>query len=162
MHGLVGPDQAILKYSTEYVNFDPAVPTKAGYKWLPIVDERVGTASPLRTEQMELVVEEARIVRRYNQVLVPAATQVTAIKDECRRRILARFPDWKQTNMNARGVELQDIWRKNGSWTEAEQADAAALTAAWEWVKATRAASNALEAMSPIPEDFTADGYWPA
>jgi hypothetical protein len=64
--------------------------------------------------------------------------------------------------MTARGVELQDIWRTVGSWTAAEQAEADALKSAWAWIKAVRAASDTLEAMVPIPVDYTSDSYWPA
>ena len=46
--------------------------------------------------------------------------------------------------------------------TDAERAEQIAHMAAWAWVKATRAASDALEAMVPIPLDYTADGYWPS
>lgn len=83
-----------------------------------------------------------------------------AVKAEARRRILARFPEWKQQNMTARGVELQDIWRRVGSWTAQEQADSEALTAAWAWINGIRDKSDALEAMIPIPIDYTSDQYW--
>jgi len=82
------------------------------------------------------------------------------IKAEARRRILNAYPEWMQANMTARGVELQDIWRRNGQWTAEEQGEADALAAAWAWIKGIRAKSDALEAMSPIPTDYTADQYW--
>lgn len=91
----------------------------------------------------------------------PFAPSNGDVKAEARRRILAVFPDWKQANMTARGVELQDIWRRTGSWTEQEQAEADALQAAWAWIKAVRSASDVLEAMSPIPGDYTDDKRWP-
>lgn len=83
------------------------------------------------------------------------------VKAEARRRILDRFPDWRQVNMTARGVELQDIWRRNGKWTVEEQAESDALSAAWGWIKSVRMASDAVEAMTPIPIDFSSDRYWP-
>lgn len=86
-----------------------------------------------------------------------AAIRVRYIKQEAQRRITGRFPAWKQTNMIARGVELQDIWRQNGAWTDAEAAEAATLQAAWDWIKAVRARSDALEA---DPELDIATG-WP-
>jgi hypothetical protein len=32
----------------------------------------------------------------------------------------------------------------------------------WAWIKSVRAASDAIEAMSPIPHDYASDQYWPA
>lgn len=84
------------------------------------------------------------------------------VKSEARRRILAAFPDWKQANMTARGVELQDIWRRKGNWTVQEQAEADALQAAWDWIKSVRAASDAIEALQPIPGDYAENKRWPA
>ena len=75
-----------------------------------------------------------------------AERRVAAIKADARRRILDRYPDWRQANMTARGVELQDLWRRHGEWTDAEAAEAAALQAAWDWIKTVRRHSDALEA----------------
>jgi len=83
-----------------------------------------------------------------------------AVKLEARRRIVARYPEWKQANMLARGLELQDIFRRVGAWTAAEQAEAAALDAAWAWIKAIRQASDSIEVMQPIPADFATDARW--
>lgn len=87
---------------------------------------------------------------------VPVSVQ---IKAEARRRILAVFPDWKQTNMVARGVELVRIKAEGGAWSTGEAVEAAALDAAWAWIKSVRAASDALE-LDP-PADFAADQHWP-
>lgn len=84
------------------------------------------------------------------------------VKAEARRRILARYPDWKQANMTAQGVELVNIRVSIGSWTERQAQEAAALSSAWDWIKSVRSASDRLEAMSPIPSDYQSDAYWPA
>ncbi len=84
------------------------------------------------------------------------------IKAEAGRRILARFPDWKQANMTARGVELVGIRVVAGTWTPEEAAEAEALGTAWDWIKAVRAASDALEALDPIPADIAGAALWPA
>lgn len=86
---------------------------------------------------------------------------VADIKAEASRRILARYPEWKQINMIARGVELQNQWRSAGKWTEEEAAEAAKLSAAWNWVKRVRAASDALESSGVTPSDYTRDDRWP-
>ena len=92
----------------------------------------------------------------------PAAVPADAVKAEARRRILARFPEWKQANMTARGVELIGIRVVAGAWSPEEAAEAKALGAAWDWIKAVRAASDALEAGAPTPADFADDKHWPA
>ena len=40
------------------------------------------------------------------QAELEAEARIDAVKAEARRRITQRFPDWKQANMTARGVEL--------------------------------------------------------
>lgn len=162
MYALIGPADTIVKYSTEYASFDPSVPVKPGYRWVPIVDETVGDAGALSSASTAEVVEADRVVRRVTYGSVSIEQQKAAVKGEGRRRILARYPDWKQTNMVARGVELQEIWRQSGSWTAEEQAEANALAAAWGWIKSVRAASDLIELMSPIPTDFDANDRWPA
>ena len=83
------------------------------------------------------------------------------ISAETRRRITQRFPDWKQANMTARGVELLNIRVAVGSWTAPQAQEAAELGAAWDWIKTVRAASDAIEALAPIPADFASDTRWP-
>lgn len=92
---------------------------------------------------------------------IPVAIIPIQIKNEARRRISEKFPEWKQTNMVARGVELQDIWRLNGVWTAQEQAEATALKSVWTWIKSVRTASDTLEAMIPIPLNYENDVHWP-
>lgn len=59
------------------------------------------------------------------------------VKAEARRRILAIAPEWRQLN----------AIRENE-------------TAIFESIDAIRAASDTIEAMDPIPSDYTADKYW--
>lgn len=91
-----------------------------------------------------------------------AAPPTTAadIKAEAARRIMTRYPEWKQRNMTARGVELLHI-QAGRSWTPDEQAEADALQAAWDWIGSVRAASDTLEAAQPIPADWRDDPHWP-
>ena len=90
-----------------------------------------------------------------------AQARIDAVKAEARRRILARFPEWHQANMTARGVELLNIRVAVGSWTAPQAQEAAALGVAWDWIKAVRAASDTIEALAPIPADFASDTRWP-
>jgi hypothetical protein len=105
-------------------------------------------------------VRDGKVVTLWTVSRRPITEQVQAIKDEARRRILARYPDWKQTNMTARGLELT-LAKQARQWKAEEEAEAAALQAAWDWVRAVRSASDAIEAMSPIPADFRDSKHWP-
>jgi hypothetical protein len=89
------------------------------------------------------------------------ARRVSEIKDAASNIILERFPSYKQANMTARSVELQDIWRLSGVWTAEEQVEADAIKAAWAWVKAVRAHSNALEAEVMALSTADAVANWP-
>lgn len=82
---------------------------------------------------------------------------VEDVRAEARRRILARYPDWKQVNMTARGVEL--LRKGEANLTPAEATESAAMQAAWDWVKAVRAACDALEVS--LPSSFADDLNWP-
>lgn len=72
--------------------------------------------------------------------------RIQEIKSKAGDLINGAFPDWKQRNMIAAGVELQDSWRLNGVWTADEQALSDQLKASWGWVLQVRAHSNTLEA----------------
>lgn len=93
----------------------------------------------------------------------PAPEPVTAeqVKAEAARRILVIAPEWRQRNLTARGVELTNT-RHDREWTAAERAEADAISAVWAEIAAVRAASDAIEAMDPIPQDFTDDSHWSA
>lgn len=139
------------------------VPEHKRHMWRPI--EGDPPTHDIRIEVVtgpELVIEPGRVVRQWTVRRRPDAEIAVLVKLEARRRILERFPEWKQANMTARGVELQDVWRRVGSWTTGEQSEADALAAAWDWIKAVRAASDAIEAMQPIPADYADNSRWPA
>lgn len=159
---LLDPDNKVVKTSAEYTAFAPTVPVKEGYRWLPVVVDMAYTANPLLVPSTTIIVGPDKYTRRVDGVRRPEAEQIALVREEARRRILARYQDWKQTNMVARGVELQDVRRLAGSWTPEEEAESNALAAAWAWVKSVRAASNLIERMSPIPTDFSDDRYWPS
>ncbi len=101
-------------------------------------------------------------------VLPPPAPVVTVddVRAEAQRRIVVTvgardFTDClvRQLNANMRANELNDI-RHTRALEPAEQAEADALRNLAAVIKAIRAASNVLEAMTPIPADFAADHRW--
>ena len=91
----------------------------------------------------------------------PGDPPVTAqqVKAEAERRILALVPAWKQRNLTAQAVILAKKGAAN--WTPEEQAAWDAGEAIWAQVAAIRAASDVIEAMDPIPQDYTAEEHWP-
>lgn len=82
------------------------------------------------------------------------------VKREAMRRILAIAPEWKQRNLTAQAAILAKKGEAN--WTTGEQAAWDAGEALWAHIAAIRAASDVLEALDPIPNDYTADRYWSA
>lgn len=67
------------------------------------------------------------------------AAKKQQIKQAARARILARYPEWRQANLTARAVELMSLGQTTGSeWNQ--------MQAIWDWIKATRARSDLLEA----------------
>lgn len=102
----------------------------------------------------------------------PRSSAVAAIKAEAGRRIAARYPQWKQANMQARQSELLAIQAgltidAEGARIEAreltddEAAEQRAIGQAWEWIKAVRSSSDAIEALDSIPDDYASDSRWP-
>ena len=91
----------------------------------------------------------------------PPAPTADDVKAEAGRRILAVYADWKQRNMTMRATELQEIRIGGGTLTAEEETERLALIAASDWVKSMRVASDAIEAMDPIPNDFRNDSFWP-
>lgn len=71
--------------------------------------------------------------------------KIAEIKEAAYRRLVTEIPEWKQRNLTARGLELTDK-RIGGALTADEQAEAAAMAAAWTWIKAVRAESDRIEA----------------
>lgn len=84
------------------------------------------------------------------------ADVVELIKAEAGRRILREYEDWRQRNMIRREVVLGRIETPSGP----ETTELAELVAAFAWIDAVRAASDALEA--DPPEDISDDANWPA
>lgn len=104
-------------------------------------------------DQAELEAEsEAQEAREY-------AAKVAAIKQEANRRIVAICPEWKQRNLTAQAAQLAKKGETN--WTQAEAGAWTAGEALWAQIAAIRAASDAIEAMEPLPDDITADNLWP-
>lgn len=81
------------------------------------------------------------------------------VKGEAGVRILAVAPEWKQRNLISQAVILGS--KDKGTWTAAEKSLHENFERVWEKINAIRAASDRIEAMTPIPRDFQDDKYWP-
>jgi hypothetical protein len=92
--------------------------------------------------------------------LPPLPVTVDDVKREAERRILVIIPAWKQRNLTAQAAILAAKGRDN--WTPDELAAWEAGAALWAQVEAIRAASDVIEAMNPIPQDYREDKYWTA
>jgi len=88
----------------------------------------------------------------------PVEVKPQQVKDEARRRILLICPVWRQSNMLAQAATLNDKGRDN--WTAQELEEWEAGEAIWQQIQAIRTASDVIEALDPIPEDYTADTHW--
>jgi hypothetical protein len=98
----------------------------------------------------------ARVVARFD----PQAGTPEAVRAEARRRILARYPDWKQAEMTARAFALVLKAAQDQALDAAEMDEIATLRAAWSWIGAAHRACAALEALDPIPSDIADDSRW--
>lgn len=111
----------------------------------PIHGVGVGHPGDKRTWRIDFRAEATKAQRTAARAVLDAfdwhAVPPAAVKAEAGRRILARFPEFKQRNA-PRGTPGSE--------------------AMWDWIDDVRAASNKLEAMTPIPADFAADKHWPA
>lgn len=137
----------------DWDNYDPRKKEALDEKgdWMPVLRPLVPEgAGPIET----LIVETDKV----RQVFSYPPPTVTDVKQEAQRRIYELYPQWKQANMIARAVELLQVGQAN--WSPEEQAEAAALNAAWAWIKAVRAKSNEIELLNPLPEDVTHDSWW--
>ena len=88
----------------------------------------------------------------------PDAPTAQQVKAEAQRRILAILPEWRQRNLTAQAAILAEKGRAN--WTKAETDAWTAGRALWDRINAIRAASDALEALDPIPADYADDHHW--
>ena len=93
----------------------------------------------------------------WTVVDIPATSDM--VKAEAGRRIVAICPEWKQRNLTAQAAQLAKKGEAN--WTPEETAAWAAGEVIWNQIAAIRAASDVIEAMDPIPVDYSLDTYWP-
>lgn len=118
-----------------------------------------------RLVQAEPTLVGGRWVRGWTVVPLTAdelaqrrAAMVEGVKQEAGRRILAIAPEWKQRNMLARSAQFLRIGEAN--LTQEQRDEVLAIELIWETIQMIRAKSDLIEAMDPIPPDYTDDKYW--
>jgi hypothetical protein len=92
----------------------------------------------------------------------PALPAITAaqVKAEAGRRITAIAPEWTQRNLTAQAAVLAKIGVDN--WTTEQTAEWDAGEVIWARIQAIRTASNVIERLDPIPQDYaTNESRWP-
>jgi hypothetical protein len=87
----------------------------------------------------------------------PTADQ---IKAEAGRRIIAICPEWKQRNHIATDLTYTKIIQDGGTLTTEQESARVEIESVWESIQSIRTKSDEIEAMSPIPADYTDDSYW--
>jgi len=100
---------------------------------------------------------------RYNTDGTPAPDPeptVEQVKAEAGRRILDVCPEWKQRNHIATDLTYTKIIQAGGSLTAEQEESRVAIESVWASVQNIRSKSDEIEAMSPIPQDYTNDSYW--
>lgn len=127
---------------------------------IPDYDARIGYITPGKFINKNGNWVQSWDVIKYTQDELDGrkASLIAEIKVEARRRILEIVPEWKQSNLTARAAELAIKGIEN--WTEEEHNEYTRGQEIWNQVKRIRIASDAIEAMNPIPADYTSDIYW--
>lgn len=83
------------------------------------------------------------------------------IKTEAGKRILAIAPEWKQSNVTARAIELRNI-KDVRMLTSEEQSELDAAQTLWDQIRALRAYSDQLEAEVDAGKLVDLKSDWPA
>ncbi len=128
----------------------------------PYIPAEKPTPTPgLEHTSASYVVTQENVTQIWTTARLTVEVQKQAVKDESGVRIYTPYPQWKQANMQALGLSLIDK-KLAGELSTQEQAALDALYAVWGWIVQVRQASDALEAMDPIPLDYRDDRHWPS
>ena len=143
---------------TEYREFaEGEIPAHKSHLWR-IVEDIV----PEYDEFYDLLtgpildIQEDKLVYQYTIFPRPLNELKSLVKVEAQRRILSKYPLWKQNNMLADKLNIIQKEVKTQ-----EDIDALAeIELGLEEIKYIRARSDAIELMDPIPSDYTIEDYW--
>lgn len=188
-YALVSPQNEIRQILPE-TRCDPTVPTKAGWRWLPCVDQLQPEVTPLQSATRVDTVQGNQVVRGWTiTTRAPVSADVTAERD---RRLqtfsfagkVFQFDDESQLNIAGAGTLalaaiINGAQPGNLRWSDAGRdfawlaADNTSVTmdaqtcfafaqAAAKWKADHIHAARAIKDMSPIPTDYAANARWPS
>ena len=142
----------------EYRDFaDGEIPAHKAHLW-KIVEDVV----PEYDEFYEILtgpildIQEDKLVFVYTLFPRPLNELKRLVKAEAQRRILDKYPLWKQNNMI---VDKINILGKEVKTSEDLQL-LDDIEASLQEIKYVREKSDAIEAMQPIPSDYMIEDYW--
>lgn len=190
-YALIGPGNAVVRIETAN-RINPNVPTRSGWRWVPVETEAEPTATALQSVSGEDVVEENRLLRRRIAMAKSLEEQRAAVNAERDRR-LGRFPFGNrhydfggQSTVDIAGAgtlalaaiiggaqpgnlrwadpnaDFRWIAADNTSVTMDAQTCFGFAQAAAKWRASHIHIARALKDMSPIPADYASDARWPA
>jgi hypothetical protein len=103
-----------------------------------------------------LEIQEDKLVYQYTIFPRPINELKSLVKEEAQRRILTKYPLWKQNNMLLEKLNI--LQKEVKSIDDLLTLDEIEL--ALEEIKYIRERSNAIELMNPIPSDYMIEEYW--
>lgn len=130
----------------ERIDIDPArIPAHKRHHWREVIDDGppAGYVPALHTVDRVERIDDDAVRTVYTIVQRPHDAQVQAIKAEQARRIVERYPEWRQLNVLRAGTE----------------AEIAAMDA---YISGCGLIADELEALNPVPADYADDSRWPA
>ncbi len=143
---------------TEYREFaEGEIPAHKSHLWR-IVEDIV----PEYDEFYDLLtgpildIQEDKLVYQYTIFPRPLNELKSLVKAEAQKRILAKYPLWKQNSMIADKLNIIQKETK----TQEEIDTLAEIEVGLEEIKYIRERSDTIELMDPIPSDYTIEDYW--
>ena len=142
----------------EYRDFaDGEIPAHKAQLW-KVVEDIVPSYNPFYQVIFgpEVVIEEDKVRYVYTIEDKDPVELKYLVKAEAQNRILSKYPQWKQSNLLISKIELL----AKATLTQEEQAALDDINSQLQEIEKLRGCSNALEAMTPIPEDYRDNKYW--
>ncbi len=137
-----------------------AIPEHKQFLWYPVnnvIPEQYDDFYHILSGPTTEISEENKTVRFiYSLESKPLVDLQSLVKGEAARRIFQIYPLWKQYNLAVDKFTLMDTPNR----TPEEESKLQEVTDSINWIKSIRLRSNELEAMDPIPKDYTNDSYW--
>lgn len=142
----------------EYREFaDGEIPAHKAHLW-KIVEDTV----PEHDEFYQILtgpvldIQEDKLVFAYTLFPRPLNEMKRMVKEEAERRILKKYPMWKQNNMLLDKINILGKEVKTSEDLEA----LAVIETSFQEINYIRERSNIIEAMEPIPSDYMIEDYW--